>query len=650
MNLRWLLLFAACTDVVSMPFVAPDGSDSDGPPLTLHDLSSSDAPTLSGFDLASNPDGPTVTIVSPAAGAEVPYDTLTVTATIVGKNGAFVDGSTVKLIIPASNTAGFLEAPMSLTAMQDTYQGQIDIGGIKSGPSEFTVSAADVNGNIGTGSGTYVHDHGPIITFIQPTKPTAHGSMYLQVEVLDLLHPVTDPSKVKATVRSGDNIVLTAVGNVMPLRMQGTIDFNSYSPALDGDQLVTVTATNDHGTTGRGVKQFTVDNSGPEISFVNPLPADFIGGVLQIKADIIDVSGVADGSVIAVFGGDLTKSVPLVRTTGDRFEGLFDVRQLGTNYVLPTLSVRADDLLGLHSEVAEEIVVDNTPPMMSLDPQDVYITTRLAGDVVHCSQPFDPVGGDAASDLDPVLQVVTLRARVEDKGNFAQGLKVIRFSGIADGSVFLYGIPAANGALAVDTDGDGICDDVNPELVPTTNVTASNQAVAVQMAPIPPNMVAQDVRPSPTPQPLQPQCTEIGGATGVKPPPLCSAFDGLDLTVAISYGADKLPAIWTLPPVRSNSTDCVGLQFDSLNRMPEGPACFVVVARDKAGNHSVSPPLRVCIDRGGGLCGAGVWPGASPPRCLGTYDKATMMTNSTPCTLPVTFPSPSPALEPIPDL
>jgi hypothetical protein len=405
-----------------------------------------------------------------------------------------------------------------------------------------------------------------------------------------------------------------------------------------------VTATNDHGTTGRGLKEFTVDNAGPVITFVNPIAGDFVGGVLQIKASITDISGVSDSSVIAVFGGDLSKAVQLTRTDPMMpiFEGLFDVRQLGTNYVLPALSVRADDLLGLHSEVAEEIVVDNVPPMLSLDPQRVFVGSLQSDGTIQCSQPFDPVGEDSANDLQRVDQVITLRARVEDKGNFASGLKVTRVSLVDESSVFLYGIPVANGPLAVDTDGDGVCDDVNPELVPTTNVSASDQAVAMQMAHIGPGGNL-DLRPFPSPSELAnppSDCDTIGVGTGKLPAPLCAGFDGLQLRFVISNSTAHAASIFTLPPVVFQPGDCVGLQFDSLNRMPEGPACFVVIAHDKAGNHSVSPPLRVCIDRGGHQCDT--WPPSSPPSCLGTYDKATMKTNATPCTLPLTFPSPGP--------
>src|SRR5262249_21974986 len=163
-------------------------------------------------------------------------------------------------------------------------------------------------------------------TFIQPTQTTAKGSLNLLVEVKDTVHPLTVASQVKATVRAGDNIVLTAVAGSSPLRVQGTIKFSDYSPELDGAQLLTVTATNDQMTMNTAVKQFTVDKLGPTITFVNPLPGQFVAGVLEIKATIDDVSGVADGTAVAVFGGDPAKSAVLsrVQAGSSDFVGLFD--------------------------------------------------------------------------------------------------------------------------------------------------------------------------------------------------------------------------------------------------------------------------------------------------------------------------------------
>jgi hypothetical protein len=82
--------------------------------------------------------------------------------------------------------------------------------------------------------------------------------------------------------------------------------------------------------------------------------------------------------------------------------------------------------------------------------------------------------------------------------------------------------------------------------------------------------------------------------------------------------------------VTSSPTGCIGFQFDTLNRMPEGPACVVVAARDKALNTGVSAPLRICIDRGGGKCtGFGA---STKADCTGTYDPGAKTVSSTHCT------------------
>jgi hypothetical protein len=119
------------------------------------------------------------------------------------------------------------------------------------------------------------------------------------------------------------------------------------------------------------------------------------------------------------------------------------------------------------------------------------------------------------------------------------------------------------------------------------------------------------------------------------PLPLCLDA-GTVLTYGLTYTENKLPAIWTIPPVTTTPSGCLGLQFDTLNSLPEGPACAAVTAVDVAGNPSVSAPLRVCIDRGGAACAS--WPTSSLPDCTGTYNKTTNMVSPAPCT-PITFPA-----------
>jgi hypothetical protein len=244
-----------------------------------------------------------------------------------------------------------------------------------------------------------------------------------------------------------------------------------------------------------------------------------------------------------------------------------------------------------------------------------------------CSQLFDPLG-EAANDGDQVDQLVTLRARVEDRGNWAPGINVNRFAGIDPSSVMLYAVPAtAQQALVVDLDGDGTCDDVNPLLIPTTSITMSNEALALGMAPIAVSGAADYTSGGAVPPALQcphadgsPCCDTMGDPAGQTPPPLCLAVNGLKLTVGFYYDENKDPALWTLPPVANTSTNCAGFQLDTQNRLGEGPACVAVRATDQVGNANVSPPLRVCIKGSQNLCTTFV---AGNYNCTGTLDKTT---------------------------
>src|SRR4051794_10047182 len=107
MNLRLgliVVLFSACESNVNKPFEVNDsGGGNDAFVFTAPDLFTEDGPTLT-LDLAGDVDGPTITITSPMMNDEVAHDTLVVTATVVGKNGAFIDGSSVQLLIPANTS------------------------------------------------------------------------------------------------------------------------------------------------------------------------------------------------------------------------------------------------------------------------------------------------------------------------------------------------------------------------------------------------------------------------------------------------------------------------------------------------------------------------------------------------------------------
>ncbi|MDB4966926.1 MAG: hypothetical protein JWN44_2615 [Myxococcales bacterium] len=637
-----LLLAAGCGDKLtpfnpgnSLDFASDPGDGGGG---GMGDMGQMAVIDMAGFNQAGSP---VVTIISPAAGAEVQYDTLIIKVTVTSPSSTLISSGSVQITVTPPG-GGIVTAPMFLTAVADTYQGQIDIDNVPSGTASFTVSAADIAGLKGSATGSYIHDHGPTLTFAKPTATSVKGTVSVEILVDDPIHPITMLSQVKAGIRTSNDITLTQVMGASPFRVAATVDLTQYNPSLDGPQIITAQATNSKGTIGKALKSFTVDNAGPNIVITQPAAGTFVGGVIEIKADITDPTKVNDGSVVAVFGGSLATSVNLTRLANDTFHGFFDVRSLGKNYVLPELSVRADDTLGNHGETGEEIIVDTTKPWLTMD-SNIKLRVGKAdpGGALECSSTTSPLGSDAAHEGQVVQQIVTLRARIEDHGNFAPGLAVERFSGIDDPTVTMYAMPDDGTPLAVDTDGDTFCDDVNPTLVPTTDVMMSGEALALSMK----SMTVKDgadfrfdathtpttrggtcvVGTDPDCPPVG--CSYVGDTSNANPPPrLCVTTNQ---TYALSYSGSFLPAIWTVPPV--STAECAGFQLDTLNRLPEGPTCVIARATDKAGNTNVSFPLHICIDRGGGLCATFV---PTATRCTGVYDKAMQKIVAGTCAMP----------------
>jgi hypothetical protein len=496
-------------------------------------------------------------------------------------------------------------------------------------------------------------DHGPVITFLKPTVPTAHGTIAYEFTATDANDPV-DTSTVKVwIVTPGEPGAPTpTLVGPNPARFAGTIDLTKYNPPLVGSVLVNASVASMSvggmaGIVGTGSVPITIDNDGPTIVFENPLAGQFVGGTVTIKVSVTDISGVDDmAGVFALVGGAGGTSVPLKRVTPSMpdFVGVFDFHSLGTGYALPTLGAHAVDTFGNATDASEEIVVDNVPPLSELDPPSMRVS-KLASGVTQCSTVFDPVGLDSANDGFAYPQVITLRARIEDGGNNPPGLAVVRISAVDPANVNLLVMPAGGSALVVDTDGDGSCDEINPNLVPvSTSISGSNQVLTLPMAAMAAGGGAPDYEADPGPEPAG-VCGQFGDGSTAPPVELCPAAN-TPMTFALPYTDVPLPAIWTLPPVANTLDGCTGLQFDSHN-VPEGPACIAVRAVDNAGNVGVSKPLRVCISHGqaGSAAACAGWPTAgypkapsgpafaSPPDCSGVYNKTTMMVSGS-CTTP----------------
>ncbi|MBC8132132.1 MAG: hypothetical protein H7X95_04060 [Deltaproteobacteria bacterium] len=472
----------------------------------------------------------------------------------------------------------------------------IDLSALTTGIYELRIAATTLAGITAAAVRKFRVDAGPVIRIIAPkVDQAARGSIFVSVQVTDPFS--TTPPTVSISVANIPIAPLTIVGDLY----QATVAETIAMPALSGQQLLDVGAVNGAGVAARHVTlRFVFDDVGPIIANGKPATGSLIGGIVKLEADITDPAGVDANTVVAVVAhGGNTLEVKLDQDPNDakHFAHLFDTRRLSNTVLYPTISFRASDLPGNQSNIGYTVAVDNTPPLSELDPPPDLRIRKYLNQLWRCSLPFDPVGSDAVSEGDYVQQLFDIRARVEDQGNspVAGNADITPLAGLDSTHVELLVLDDTNRALVVDRDGDGFCDAVNPKLVPTTTPMSSQDALLVNLAPVPPVGSADLTADANFPIGGYSDCT-IGNDTLI-PPAICKTTD---LTIAVSSRYTTEAAVWTIAKVVPSTAQCVGNQFDSLgNHVNDGPACLAVHAIDGLGNAQVSRVLHVCIDHDG---------------------------------------------------
>lgn len=472
----------------------------------------------------------------------------------------------------------------------------VDLSSVATGTYELRVIATTATSLMAMASCTFRVDAGPVIRVISPTVDQAsRGSVFASVEVVD---PYSD---ILPTVQlSVANIPITSVARTDHL-YEATILETISTPPLSGQQLLEVRATNAAGVSAHPVVvRFTFDDVGPTISNVAPAVGDLIGGIVELSADVNDPSGVDPQSVVAVVAhGDQQLTVALDRDPSNtqHFAHLFDTRRLGTSVLYPTVSFRASDIPGNQSSIGYTVAVDDTPPLADLDPPSDLRARKDDNGTWRCSWPFDPLGTDAIDEGDLLRQVFDVRARVEDQGNTpaAGGADITPVALLDPAHVELLVLDDTRQALVVDTDGDGLCDQANPKLVPTTTPMSSEDALLINLATVPRSGSADFTADLSILAAGFADC--VPGDDSVRPDPLCRTTD---LQIAIPARGIDVPALWTIPNVVPSTPQCVGNQLDALgNNLADGPLCLAVRAYDKLGNVQVSRVLHVCLDHDG---------------------------------------------------
>jgi hypothetical protein len=533
---------------------------------------------------------------------------------------------------------GFHMVPETTMLVYEFAETPIDIAAVLSGNYDLVITATTNGGVEVKASRGFQIDAGPAITIASPGKDKAYkGSAPVDVTIVeDYFGPVSD---VSMKVGQSD-VTFTGPGGASGNQYTATLDFASFSPALEGEQILTVRAKNKNGTESVVVRKFISDSKGPVFAEAKPKDGDLVGNVISISVEVTDPAGVLSSSVVAVFanGPGTEYTIPLrPPAAGDvrpLYSAVFDTRLLpfGENALFPTLSFRASDSLGNEALLTNVVWLDNKPPLAELDPPDMRIWGKTESGRYGCSWKFDPVGSDAADDGDIVPQIVDLRARIEDQGNDPlSGLpNYIPIAAVETAQLLI--LDDISKPLVVNTNpvvmgnrkADDLCDAINPLLIPTTRPMTSSDAMLVTLFPIPAAGQPDLSNGVHTPAIGEDNSCLTGDNAGT-PDTVCEVsrtaikarwgFNPLkhvwqahsdSFNVVLGYGAGgsttRLSSIWTIPKQESGASSplCGGTQLDTLaNFVSDGWACLAVFSSDKLGNKQVSRPFRLCIDKDG---------------------------------------------------
>jgi hypothetical protein len=233
------------------------------------------------------------------------------------------------------------------------------------------------------------------------------------------------------------------------------------------------------------------------------------------------------------------------------------------------------------------LYIDNEAPIVSLDPANVRVAT-FTGTSASCSVSFDPLG-EAANDGQTSGRFAQLRAFVWDQTNGTDSQNVLYLAGVDPNEVYLYLQADLSRPLLVDSDDDGVCDQVDDDAgkLPFQHLDAVVAGGKLWYGP-------DD---SPALPPPFPGCAFKNEA---RPDGLCLE-DVSDLTYVIRQfhpGQSKAPQAVYAPGVGAAETyTCTGSQWDLPSvAQRQGWMCLAASATDGVKNVGISAPLRVCVD------------------------------------------------------
>ncbi len=583
LGLLALVFQISCSDEGALPYTRGDGGVNPG-------------------EACADEDGPAVTVLLPAAAADPNADPIVTDPNLtvecaVASTGTQVDTGSVSIRI--SDAGENSVAPTVVDNGDGTFSGTANLSEFPNGPLAIVCEASDSAPTARCGSGTVdtFLDLGPTLTILSPGDNSLQsGSMSIQwtdseapLSETDTMAGVAGNSLVVAgaSIPFGPEDVSQGVATIV-------VDFSDatlYETPLNGDYEFTVSATNQRGVTRRVTRGFTVDAGGPEITIVEPVLASLITGATNVIAEISDPSNIDPTTVRFRINAEEFNMDPVPGT--NRFIGSFDANQYPVTIGQITINVTASDLAGNDRTKSVSVQLDSVPPLIDMDPPTVREGAEVEDGII-CSEAFDPLGPEAASDAFVLGPNPDFRARIQDDTN-----RVSAIFGVDTNDVQVYILDDHNQALLIDTDEDGICDSINPEFLPN-NAAGNPPAVVIDLTPVAPTGTAWFRPNTPFAFPYTALCFggDNGNGTGTattEPDELCLATS---LTRVIPDSWDPAlarPSVYGRAPL--GEFRCLGDRTDFTGAgLDPGFACVAARATDNGGNESVSSPLRVCLD------------------------------------------------------
>jgi hypothetical protein len=576
---------------------------------------------------------PVITFIAPKAVTEPSSeDVVTTTSLAVRCNvvpseepgAAAVDKSAVKIDLERRDSAGVVTTSGAVSAITDSeFEATFDLSSLPNGAVTFRCTGKDLGGHSGSTTLTTLVDLGPTITLKKPLDKGIYAlktPMAIEFEVKPApLGDDDDKAKVVDVALSvaGLDIKVTE-STTTPGLYQANIDFSNkmdfpVAPTAAQLQYSATNARTPNAPTRIVRADVTIDGAGPSIVVNRPAYASIQRGVVELVITVKDPSDIMPGTLIATIN-----TVPYSTWTGvaPEFKQTFDTNMLDPTHELTqlTINITAIDKVGNKTDppVAHLFRLDNVPPVVSLNPPTI-VESRVVppSNNVYCSQPFDPLGPDAANDLQNVLASQLFRVLVEDRTNRSPGATYLYHSGVKTSSVEMYTQGLPDVPLLIDTDGDTYCDAINKSddmnIRDADRVSPEEDPVKLALTAVNPTGTSWFAKPSTPDTDNNPSCPNDPAGTDSPPTKFCPNTDML--RVIPGRTEDKPPAVYAHTPSNSQTGACNGSDWNikGNTRGRDGWICVAARASDNIGNVGVSEPLRLCFDDGV----------APPPDCSG---------------------------------